>query len=969
MTFKTGNYRSTSGDSGETIPLTQVLPDGYEYRRSVTGQLQLWRVDVTPEVLLTEQDVGILDVNGSIRAAVNTLYLEQAHALKSSGEEIAFKNLETGVNYMPGWAGATPGGVNISPLGGIVEGPLNTNFEPAGTLLTTGAVNAEFTSVITANSTFYATYYVAAEAYTGALSLIVRDSRNEIVFKFDLPSAAYVAGSPISLPDIFYRARIGNTRTIGIYKDSGTPLLVRPGSLDNTKPYRKYSIRPFNDRRVVVVGEDGKVPLTDLPDLSTSIVLAVNTEAERLALPSANKLYIVTQSTAGPGSPAGYQWFLNPNLDPSVLGNWVQGANVGSTVLTFNGRTGTVTPQNGDYTPAQVGAVALPGADSVRRVLIGNTPTQENLVNDLNSTSATSVLSAAQGKILNDSKQATVTGAATSILNSDLTAFRVVITDAAGKVANSTVTSTELGRISGLTSNAQDQLNAKQATITGAATTIISSDLTVSRAVVSDATGKIAISTVTSAELGYLSGATGSVQTQLNSKQATVTGAATTILSSDLVASRVLISDATGKVAISGITDLELSYLSGLTSAIQTQLNAKQATITGAASTIVSSNLTASRALASDAAGKVVVTAVTDTELGRLTGITGNVQTQLNAKQATITGAATTVVSSDLTVSRAVVSDATGKIGVSATTDVELGRLTGVTGNVQTQLNAKQATVTGAATTVVTSDLTVSRAVVSDATGKIAVSAVTDTELGRLAGIKSNVQAQLDMSNCYALALWQANGVGSTTVSSYGGAFNTNGTAASNSMAATSYGRIRKVSYSVAVAGSLAGVTGPVAYDTDTGFNFCATWGLDSGLTSHTRAFIGFKSTALGNSDIATQTNLFGIGFNPSESNYSTVQNGSAGTAIKTDLGANFPAGSAGTNMFRLEMLCDPGSTTITWKLTRVAGGTSQVAQGTFNVSDLPAAGTFLTPQVTFMTTTASTTKVAVAKLSVQTNV
>lgn len=58
----------------------------------------------------------------------------------------------------------------------------------------------------------------------------------------------------------------------------------------------------------------------------------------------------------------------------------------------------------------------------------------------------------------------------------------------------------------------------KQATITGAATTITSSDLTASRAVVSDANGKVAVSSVTATELGYLSGVTSNIQTQLNAK-------------------------------------------------------------------------------------------------------------------------------------------------------------------------------------------------------------------------------------------------------------------------------------------------------------------------------------------------------------------------------------------------------------------------------------------------------------------
>jgi len=65
------------------------------------------------------------------------------------------------------------------------------------------------------------------------------------------------------------------------------------------------------------------------------------------------------------------------------------------------------------------------------------------------------------------------------------------------------------------TSNA---LSTKQDTITGAATTITSSNLTASRALVSDSSGKVATNAVTSTELGYLSGVTSAIQTQLNSK-------------------------------------------------------------------------------------------------------------------------------------------------------------------------------------------------------------------------------------------------------------------------------------------------------------------------------------------------------------------------------------------------------------------------------------------------------------------
>lgn len=64
--------------------------------------------------------------------------------------------------------------------------------------------------------------------------------------------------------------------------------------------------------------------------------------------------------------------------------------------------------------------------------------------------------------------------------------------------------------------------------------------------------------------------------------------------------------------------------------------------------------------------------------------------------------------------------------------------------DLQGKLDAKQNKITGGASTVVTDNLDPSRALVSDGSGKIAVSAVTSTELGYLDGVKSNVQTQLD---------------------------------------------------------------------------------------------------------------------------------------------------------------------------------------------------------------------------------
>jgi hypothetical protein len=55
-----------------------------------------------------------------------------------------------------------------------------------------------------------------------------------------------------------------------------------------------------------------------------------------------------------------------------------------------------------------------------------------------------------------------------------------------------------------------------------------------------------------------------------------------------------------------------------------------------------------------------------------------------------------------------------------------------------------QVVITGAASTVTTADLTASRVVVSNASGKIAASTITSTELAYLDNVTSDLQAQLD---------------------------------------------------------------------------------------------------------------------------------------------------------------------------------------------------------------------------------
>lgn len=233
-------------------------------------------------------------------------------------------------------------------------------------------------------------------------------------------------------------------------------------------------------------------------------------------------------------------------------------------------------------------------------------------------------------------------------------------------------------------------------------------------------------------------------QLVFNTKQNVITGAASTGTVNNFTSGRAMVTDGSGKMAVSAVTSTELGYVSGATSNIQTQINTKQNTLTGATSNVTNTNLTAGRVVITGTNGKVAVSAVTSTELGYVSGATSNIQTQINTKQPTITGAATTITTANLASNRALMSNDAGKVVVSPVSAIELGYVSGVTSSIQTQLNGKQPTVTGAATTITAANLTANRVLVSNANGKVAISDITSTELSYLGNSRSNIQVQID---------------------------------------------------------------------------------------------------------------------------------------------------------------------------------------------------------------------------------
>lgn len=95
----------------------------------------------------------------------------------------------------------------------------------------------------------------------------------------------------------------------------------------------------------------------------------------------------------------------------------------------------------------------------------------------------------------------------------------------------------------------------------------------------------LSYSNITSTHLGYLANVTSDIQTQLDNTASAITGAASTITTSNLSPNAVLVSDVSGKVAVSGVPSANLQYVANLTDDAQSQLNAKanltNATLTG----------------------------------------------------------------------------------------------------------------------------------------------------------------------------------------------------------------------------------------------------------------------------------------------------------------------------------------------------------------------------------------------------
>lgn len=187
----------------------------------------------------------------------------------------------------------------------------------------------------------------------------------------------------------------------------------------------------------------------------------------------------------------------------------------------------------------------------------------------------------------------------------------VTIADTSGNITGGTYNGNTIGSGSTSGTNTGDQTITLTGDVTGSGTgsfataigtgVIVNADVnasaavdltklaatTASRALVSDGSGFITPATTTATEIGYVNGVTSSIQTQLNAKGAgtvtsvsvtTANGVSGSVATATTTPAITLTLGAITPTSVNGTTSTELGYVSGVTSAIQTQLNGKQAT-------------------------------------------------------------------------------------------------------------------------------------------------------------------------------------------------------------------------------------------------------------------------------------------------------------------------------------------------------------------------------------------------------
>jgi hypothetical protein len=182
----------------------------------------------------------------------------------------------------------------------------------------------------------------------------------------------------------------------------------------------------------------------------------------------------------------------------------------------------------------------------------------------------------------------------------------------------------------------------------------------------------------------------------------------------------------------------------------------------------------------------------------------------------------------------------------------------------------------------------------------------------------------------------------------YGGALGANGTLAFGAIASGSVmgATARRTITSAGTAGATSSIKGGSTLlvlrgtvANEGGFRFVTYVGTSTAVAQQ-RAFCGVHSATgvIGNVNPTTLLNLFGFGYDSTQTTWRVIHNDGSGTASTIDLGANFPVNNS--TFYKFEVECEPASSFMRYRATNLDSGV--VASGVVNV-DLPVATQMLT--------------------------
>ena len=215
---------------------------------------------------------------------------------------------------------------------------------------------------------------------------------------------------------------------------------------------------------------------------------------------------------------------------------------IDSSVVTLTGsqalsnKTGNISQWTNDagYLTAETDNQTLSFSTPTLTISNGNNVNLSALTTGLITASSTDTLT---------NKTIDADGTGNSITNIEDANIKAAAAIDATKIADGSVTNAEFQFINSLSSNAQTQIDSKQATID--ASNRLNANL-------------IHDGSVSNTEFGYLDGVTSAIQTQINTKQATIDSS--NRLNANLVGD-------------GSVDNTEFGYINGVTSAIQTQIN------------------------------------------------------------------------------------------------------------------------------------------------------------------------------------------------------------------------------------------------------------------------------------------------------------------------------------------------------------------------------------------------------------